>query len=132
MSNDKSLTGVWHGVYSYPDFLEPVYYVATLIGFGQSFTGTTHEAAEGRSGAPLRSFAALSGSVEGSDVSFLKTYDGSAGRRHSINYEGLLSADRMEIEGTWTLPGDWSGRFIMIRNQGASEKIVRQAFERVD
>jgi hypothetical protein len=130
MQDKTSLTGVWHGLYSYQAYMEPVYFVATLISFGQVFSGTTHEAAEGRSGAPLKSFAAVEGSLADSFVSFVKTYDGSAGRQHAVDYEGSLSGDGLEIEGTWTIPGDWSGRFLMIRNSGASEKAVRKVYER--
>jgi hypothetical protein len=131
MSERKSLTGQWHGLYSYPRYLEPVYFVATLVSLGTPFSGTTHEAAEGRDGAPLKSFALVDGELVGQDVSFLKTYDGSAERSHAIHYAGTLSGDGLEIEGTWSIPGDWSGRFLMIRNAGATEKVVRRAYERV-
>jgi hypothetical protein len=129
--SDKKLTGIWHGLYSYPRFYEPVYFVATLIAFGDTFSGTTHEAAEGRAGAPLKSFAQLEGNLTGQAISFVKTYDGSAGRNHAINYEGTLSGDGMEIEGTWQIPHQWSGRFLMIRNAGATEQVVRKVYETV-
>jgi hypothetical protein len=127
----SSLSGQWQGLYSYPRYLEPVYFVATLISFGSQFSGTTHEASEGRSGAALKSFALVDGSLGGNEVSFLKTYDGSADRSHSITYNGTLSVDGLEIEGTWSIPGDWSGRFLMIRNTGATEKLVREVYEKV-
>jgi hypothetical protein len=130
MTERASLSGQWHGLYSYPSFFEPVYFVATLVSFGVQFSGTTHEAAEGRDGAPLKSFAVVDGSLAAQDVSFLKTYDGSANRSHAINYEGTLSSDGMEIEGTWAIPGNWSGRFLMIRNAGATEKVVRRAYQK--
>jgi hypothetical protein len=130
MAQKKPLTGVWQGLYSYPRFYDPVYFVATLIAFGETFSGNTHEAAEGRLGAPLQSFAHIDGSIAGQDISFRKTYDGTAGRDHVILYEGTLASDGMEIEGTWSIPEQWSGRFLMIRNAGADEKIVRKVYEK--
>jgi hypothetical protein len=131
MTDRASLTGQWQGLYSYPHYFEPVYFVATLVSLGAQFSGTTHEAAEGRAGAPLKSFALIDGALAGHAVSFSKTYDGSANRDHTISYEGTLSADGQEIEGTWVIPGDWSGRFLMIRNAGATEKVVREVYEKV-
>jgi hypothetical protein len=128
---EKSLTGIWHGLYNYPTLPEPVYFVATLISFGQHFSGTTHEASEGRNNAPLQLFASLEGSVQNNTVSFRKRYDSNTGRDYAIDYQGTLSTDNSEIEGTWSIPGDWSGTFLMVRGQGASEKAVRKVFERV-
>lgn len=126
-----TLTGVWHGLYSYPAYQQPVFFVATLIASGPSFSGTTHEAAIGQTGAPLTLFANLSGSQAGTSVEFLKTYDGTGGWTHSVNYAGELNADLSEIEGTWTIASQWSGRFLMIRSKGISEEVVRRAYERV-
>jgi hypothetical protein len=124
------LTGIWHGLYSYPAYLEPVYFVATLISSGRGFSGTTHEAVTGRSGAPLMLFASLAGSQAGYSVTFSKTYDGSGGWCHTVGYDGILNATATEIEGRWTLPNAWSGRFLMIRAAGADETAVRKAFVR--
>jgi hypothetical protein len=123
------LTGVWHGLYSYPRYFEPVYFVATLVSFGKGFSGTTHEALVGAHGAPLKAFASVDGAHEDHAVSFLKSYDGSGGMRHSVSYDGTLLADENEIDGTWTVAGSWSGRFLMIRNRGASEAAVRKVYE---
>ncbi len=125
-----SLTGVWHGLYSYPAELEPVYFVATLIDAGTSFHGMTHEATIGREGAPLTAFASIAGARDGSAVDFLKTYDGQGGLDHSIAYAGLMSGDGTEIEGNWRIPGNWSGRFLMIRFPGATESAARRMFQR--
>ena len=42
-SSAQSLTGVWHGIYSYPIARAPVSFVATLIESASAVTGTTHE-----------------------------------------------------------------------------------------
>lgn len=128
----KSLTGVWHGLYTYPhpDW-EPVYFVATLIAPGTCLEGTTHEAAIGHNGAPLKEFAGISGSHAGTFVTFDKTYDGAGSWMHTVSYAGTLNADFSEIEGVWMIPGAWSGRFLMLRAPGVSEAVVRRKFERV-
>lgn len=127
----SNLTGIWHGLYNYPAFLDPVYFVATLISFGDNFSGTTHEASEGRFGAPLHLFAAVEGHISDHAVQFQKRYDGSHGWKHAVNYDGMLSSDGSEIEGQWAIPGNWSGPFLMIRGRAMSEQIVRKAFEKV-
>jgi hypothetical protein len=128
---DSSLTGVWHGLYSYPEFAESVYFVATLIQSGGSISGTIHEAEIGRNGAPLTLYASVSGSVDKPNVDFAKTYDGSGGWSHTVTYSGLLNDDWSEIDGTWTIQDVWSGRFLMIRSRLASEAKAREVFEKV-
>lgn len=133
---EKSLTGVWHGLYTYPRELQPVYFMATLIQSGGHLSGTTHEAEKGEDGAPLALFAMIGGARSGASVVFSKTYDGSAGWTHDVAYDGRLDDAEDEIEGRWTIaptaerPG-LSGRFMMMRSSGASEKTARQAFEKV-
>jgi hypothetical protein len=124
------LTGVWHGLYSYPVQSSPVYFVATLISSGASLTGLTHEAVIGSRGAPLTVYAALDGSLTGHTVEFRKTYDGTGGWKHSLRYEGALNADATEIEGFWMLSNGMVGRFLMIRSAGMTEEAVRQVYER--
>jgi hypothetical protein len=130
-----NLTGVWHGLYSYDLAKAPVYFVATLMSGKNWITGTSHEAVNEIIGQTLTLFAALEGSLDGSKVAFVKTYDGSGGWDHSVPYTGTLSPDGTEIEGAWEiveagyLPA--TGRFLMIRSEGASEVVVRAAYERV-
>ena len=129
-NNSETLTGVWHGLYSYPGFAEPVYFVATLIQSGGSISGTIHEAEIGENGAPLTLYAGVSGSIDKPNVDFAKTYDGTGGWSHTVIYSGLLSGDDSEIEGTWTIRDVWSGRFLMIRSRLASEAKAREVFEK--
>ncbi|MEI8146876.1 MAG: hypothetical protein WCH83_15585 [Alphaproteobacteria bacterium] len=133
---EKSLTGLWHGVYSYPRETHPVYFTATLIQSGTHLSGSSHEAEQALDGAPLTLYAMLDGTRAGTDVRFTKTYDGSGGWDHAVAYEGRLDDTATEIDGEWVIrpqgekPG-LSGRFLMIRSAGASEKAVREAFEKV-
>jgi hypothetical protein len=135
-AQSQNLTGVWHGLYSYEAFKEPVYFVATLLDGGSFISGSTHESEVGESGAPLTLFAAIDGARQATEVSFTKVYDGSGGWDHAVLYEGSLNGDATEIEGRWHIGGQVSGqmvsgKFLMIRNRGVSESLVRQAFEKV-
>lgn len=125
-----SLTGVWHGIYSYPRDQASVNFVATLIESASAVSGTTHEpcAIGGRPDRTL--FATVSGSRRGAVVWFTKTYDGGNPLYGEVAYEGRLSDDSTEIEGCWTIPGIWSGKFLMIRSAGKAAKVARRSFAR--
>lgn len=127
-ARNESLTGIWHGLYTYVGQPEPVYFVATLLHSGTHLSGTTHESERGETGAPLTLFAMIEGAVHGEIVTFTKAYNGSGGWAHSVVYDGALNPDRTEIEGAWVIDTRATGRFLMIRSSGASEKAVRKAF----
>ena len=101
--NTESLTGVWQGFFSYPRALGPVQFTATLIETGSWITGTTHEPCDIGEHQGETLYATLSGSRDGTSVTFDKTYDGSGGRTHTIHYEGMLSEDGIEVEGRWII-----------------------------
>jgi len=129
-SSAQSLTGVWHGIYSYPIARAPVSFVATLIESASAVTGTTHEpCAVGGSPNDVL-YATLSGSRHDSAVAFMKTYDGANPHYGIVAYEGTLSRDGTEIEGRWIVPGNWSGKFLMVRSAGKAETVSRSVFER--
>jgi hypothetical protein len=127
------LTGVWHGLYSYDLAIAPVYFVATIMSGRGWINGTSHEAANEIAGQALTLFAALEGSLAGTAVTFVKTYDGTGGWSHSVPYSGTLSPEGLEIEGTWEIKEagymTTTGRFLMIRSHGANEAMVREAYE---
>lgn len=116
-----SLTGIWQGLYSYSDGREGAPFVATLMELGGVISGTTHEPCPTGDSPCGLAFAEVAGRREGRTVTFAKTYDGTGGLSHTVLYEGTLSSDGTEIEGAWTIPGDRSGRFMMIRGGGKKE-----------
>jgi hypothetical protein len=126
----QSLTGVWHGLYSYPAEQRPVSFVATLIETASAVSGTTHEPCTFGGGPGEILYATLAGSRQNNTVSFVKTYDGNNPFYHAVDYSGTLSPDGTEIEGRWHIPGVWSGKFLMIRPTGTAESIARKKFER--
>ena len=113
-AQSQDLTGVWNGLYSYPDG-RSVTFVATLIESGRTVTGSTHEPCVGRDCPARTLLASLMGSRNGSAVSFRKTYEAAGPRFGTVNYEGRLNSEATEIEGRWMIPGVWSGKFMMIR-----------------
>ena len=126
-----SLTGIWHGLYSYAAFREPVYFVATLIDSGSFFSGSTHEQEVGETGAPLTLLAGIDGRRSDRSISFTTAYDGSGGWDHTVAYEGRLNADGTEIEGLWHIGSQANGRFLMISSRGATEAVARQRYTSV-
>jgi hypothetical protein len=123
----QDLTGVWNGLYSYPDG-RSVAFVATLIESGSTLTGSTHEPCVGVDAPAGTLFASLMGGRVGSAVSFRKTYEAAGPSFGTVNYEGRLNAEATEIEGRWSIPGVWSGKFMMIRPlREALKEEVRQS-----
>jgi hypothetical protein len=129
-ANEHNLTGVWHGLYSYPIARPSVSFVATLIDSASAVSGTTHEPCTMGGNPDQILYAMLSGSHRDRVVSFVKTYDGANPNYRSVHYEGRLSHDGTEIEGRWQVPGNWSGKFLMIRSSRNAESVGRKMFER--
>ena len=119
----ETLTGVWHGQYSYPvPWMPPAAFVATLIDSGGVLGGTTHETtADGAKN------AVVDGTHQGSVVRFVKVYSPATEEFQDVIYAGSVNADHTEIEGEWTVPGVWSGKFLMIRNRGQAQAVTRKA-----
>ncbi len=123
---DFDISGVWHGRFSYPRDREPISFVATLVETSTWLAGATEEVGfAGEAKGKLIS-ATLQGSRHGSVVTFLKTYDALHRGYDAVRYDGALSVDGTEIVGRWTVPGSWSGAFLMIRAGGAVEELERK------
>jgi hypothetical protein len=132
----RSLTGVWEGIYSYPlHGMPPVAFTATLFELGNALSGSVSEPCTAGPSGTLD--FSLSGDRSGNALAFVKTYHGPNLRyRHPIHYEGIVNEDATEVEGTWTIPGNWSGRFLMVRSGGqpsaaAESTGVRRGLETV-
>lgn len=112
----SSLTGYWSGGYQYPaPFFDWVPFNATLEDRDGALAGEVDEPNTFADPSTPRLFADLFGQRVGQDVRFVKSLDGAGGANHDIVYEGVVDDDFMRIEGTWTIPGDWSGAFFMER-----------------
>jgi len=132
VSPQINLTGVWHGLYTYPRHLQRVLFDATLIESGQWLSGSTHEICATGPHRGEMLYATLLGERSGSLVTFRKTYDGRVPNySHSIDYEGAISSDASEIEGRWKITSTWSGKFLMIRSMGKEQAVETKVFERI-
>jgi hypothetical protein len=131
MADDaRNLTGVWHGLYTYPDG-QSVSFVATLLDSAGALSGSTHEPGVGTDAPSGTLFATLVGQRGGSAVTFRKTYEGETPCYRAVDYTGTLNAEATEVEGRWTIPGVWSGTFLMIRPSRKEESVERMAVQRV-
>ncbi|MGH6870495.1 MAG: hypothetical protein ACREHE_03220 [Rhizomicrobium sp.] len=125
------LTGIWHGLYTYPSRGTRVLFDATLIESGW-LTGSTHEICATGAFKGRTICATLEGSRAGNAVRFDKTYDpGIPGYTATIAYGGVLSADATEIEGSWTVSANWGGKFLMLRSTGKKQAVDAKAFARI-
>jgi hypothetical protein len=117
MDDPRSLTGVWDGLFSYPRILPPTTFTAVMFEAGAAISGTTHEISRHPQSAGQTLNASIGGARSDADVRFTKVYDvRDRGMRAPVYYVGVVNADATEIEGTWTIRGDWSGKFLMIRS----------------
>ena len=112
------LTGGWQGIYYYPARFEPVPFEASLIEFEGLVAGTTSEINRVAGGAEQKMQGHLNGERSGDAVHFSKVYVGAPDQhRLEILYAGTVRDKGTRIEGTWTIPGDWSGVFKMTRTR---------------
>ncbi len=107
-----SLSGEWHGIFNYPSQFPPTEFTATVVDIEGQLSGTIAEVdnADGNTAT-----ATIQGHLTGNRVAFTKFYDDISDHRDTVLYGGDLSSDGNEIGGRWTIPGDWSGTFIMVR-----------------
>src|SRR5262249_298773 len=119
LADGLDLSGAWDGVYSYPRDSRTVPFVAHLMERAATLTGTTQQTGTRGAAKGGKIGRTRQGRRDARAVTFLKLYDGRHEGYDSVHYEGRLSADGSEIAGRWTIPGGWSGSFLMIRGGGA-------------
>lgn len=107
----RVLLGSWSGAYKYDTTRKPgVPFKMTIVSVNDSrFDGLISEPATFGNGSSRFLFAKLTGSVDGSRVRFVKTYDGTGGVSHSVNYQGVLDTETGQVNGGWSI-GSPSGR----------------------
>lgn len=113
----QAMAGLWQGQYHYPkDERPPVRFKLKLTAGGTTyFSGLMYEPNTFGDHSNNELAADIIGYAdEKGVVTFLKKYDGTAGADHVVIYRGQL-VGRDRLEGTWTVPDAWSGRFEMWR-----------------
>ena len=126
---EADLSGRWTGIYAYPAQFPPNTFEATIHDAGGTISGVIVQPREFFEAGTGNQHAVIEGSKDGSTVRFVKIYDDLS--RPTPHYEGTIQPGGDEIEGQWTIPGDWSGTFMMIRASGAEEKIARKETAKV-
>ncbi|MEO8927324.1 MAG: hypothetical protein ABI306_09185 [Caulobacteraceae bacterium] len=123
---DLDLSGIWHGRFSFPRNFEPVSFAATLAESDTWLSGSTEEVGMRGEAAGKTIGATLQGRRHGSAVAFLKTYDALLRGYDAVRYDGAVNAEATEVVGRWTIPGNWSGAFLMIRASGITDAVARE------
>lgn len=122
------LTGTWAGTYIYSvarGGAASVGFFADLAVDGSKLSGSMVEPNTFGDDSSGELKAMLSGRIDDDGiVRFTKTYDGSGGIRHTVEYVGRLDVAAQRIEGTWTIDGA-SGRFVMMRQNPLPQLAVR-------
>ena len=115
------LTGAWQGLFHYPIAKPPVPFTAELTDTEGGLLGSTMETGEIGDAAGRTLSATLQGRRDGRAVKWLKIYDAEYAHYDAVRYEGVVSADGLEIEGRWIVARHWSGTFLMIRPAGLAK-----------
>jgi hypothetical protein len=129
MSGAHDLSGRWSGIYNYPSLFPPNTFEADIRDEGGVITGLITQPREFFEGAGAPQQAVIEGRHDGGVLSFVKLYDDL--NRPTPHYRGVVQAGGDEIEGEWTIPGDWSGTFLMIRAAKNEEAVERRVSEQV-
>lgn len=126
-----ALTGTWAGTYFFPmtnatgTTVGSVAFFAELTIDGGSMSGSVVEpnTIGDRTTNELR--AKIEGTIgEDGLVRFVKTYDGTGGVDHRVEYVGRLDVVTQQIEGVWKVTGS-EGRFVMRRSNRMPELAMR-------
>jgi hypothetical protein len=128
---DLNLTGAWSGLYSYPHGGSPVSFAATLTEISGWLSGAIEEVATAGPARGQTIRATVQGRRTGSAITFLKSYDDLPPGYDTVHYAGEVNHDATEIDGRWTIPGSWSGKFLMIRPKGVETELAIDISERV-
>ena len=131
MGGATDLTGDWLGFYSYDFPCPPTQFEAALRDTGGLISGLTTEEFDGpgRRGTVLH--AVVEGEREGNMLRFTKIYDDLDLAPDAIHYEGIIQGDGDEVEGRWTIPGNGTGSFMMMRKRKDAAKLAEKVDEKV-
>ena len=131
MSGDieYNLSGEWRGIYNYPALYPANEFEARINDFGGRISGVIREPGDTFDPPGTVQHAVIEGAHQGCDVSFVKIYDELD--FPTPHYRGVVQPGGDEIVGEWTIPGDWSGTFLMVRTARAKEAIEREVGETI-
>jgi hypothetical protein len=111
-------TGLWRGIYVYPQDVAPVKFNMLTIQEGSTVVGFIKEPNTfGQTGQPWL-HALIKGSIDPQTgaMTYTKTYDGTAGQSHDVAYGAKSVADGKAYEGNWSIAGSLVGQFNLERD----------------
>jgi hypothetical protein len=110
----NTFSGKYVGSYEYPNTTPPVSFNAIMVIENGRIIGMTREPKTFGEGDMPYLYADIVGTISSDGtVKFVKTYDGTGGQTHSVNYEGKMDFRSKTITGTWSISADWGGKFSM-------------------
>jgi translation elongation factor EF-G len=115
-----SLSGVWSGTYHYPQGSgrDPVNFNMIVIHQGKSVTGFMKEPntfGQRKEEPWLHAIFKGTYDEQAGKLTITKTYDGTAGENHDVEYRGQAAQDRAKVEGTWAIGDNLTGTFTLQR-----------------
>lgn len=123
------LSGHWSGMFSYPSLFPPNSFEAEIRDSGGLVTGLITQPREPFEPPGPPRCAMIDGRRDGDTLTFVKFYDDLD--RPTPHYRGRIQPGGDEVNGEWTIPGDWSGTFIMIRQGKEAAKEERRVGEEI-
>lgn len=130
MARRSSLTGSWSGAYRYPGGRHETVFNAQIQESDGALVGTTQEPNDFLDATDTILHGEIDGHREGRSVTFTKFYNhGHENARHSIRYEGTADDKLTRVEGKWTIRPDWSGTFVMVRDDDGEAAEAKETVE---
>jgi hypothetical protein len=106
---DQGISGVWTGTYYYGN-RPPVPFTLYLNERGGRVSGQSREPATFGDGTSEVLIARIKGRRTGDTFTFTKTYNGTGGVNHAVQYTAQIARDGMNMEGYWET-GNTTGGF---------------------
>jgi len=116
------LTGIWYGRYDAVGRAETNTFIANLSDDGGTLSGTITEPDTSGETEVRRAF--VSGARTGSQVMFVKQYDGAV-LAHAVRYFGVVNGDATQIAGRWQIVREL-GVFTMEREKFSTAQIEQE------
>ena len=120
----------WRGSYFYTDRRSPVPFELQMQIKDSKLTGNICEPATFGDFSKPYLRANVEGSVNETNIKFRKTYDGTGGARHSVEYEGEFKSTGREIVGVWEIGPTMRGGFsaVAIDPKNVSGTVPRRSY----
>jgi hypothetical protein len=111
--------------------MPPNSFIARLIDHSGALTGETLELCDDPEEPQGEIVAIFTGQHREGEVTLEKRYDDLRRADYVVHYVGRVGDEGHEISGSWSIPGVWSGSFVMIRERDMSQPVEARVSESV-